>query len=150
MLQPSSSVSCLELYYGEMVSVYECSAMVRACKTKIVPCSQKNGYLFGKPVGLLTVLVSRRSCICRYCLSRDEIFEYVKRLYGFGEFAARNVTMLLGFYDLVPMDSETVGIKFFFCFSDHFSVCLSRFTLRTSTRSTFRSRVARLHLSCNS
>lgn len=33
----------------------------------------------------------------------------MKGLHGFGDFAANNVAMLLGFYEEVPMDSETVS-----------------------------------------
>ena len=33
----------------------------------------------------------------------------MKGLYGFGDYAAGNVVMLLGFYEEVPMDSETVS-----------------------------------------
>ncbi|CAM9701062.1 unnamed protein product [Ascophyllum nodosum] len=40
--------------------------------------------------------------------TRDEVFKFVKNLYGFGDYAAGNVTMLLGFYEEVPLDSETV------------------------------------------
>ena len=42
---------------------------------------------------------------------RDEVFKFVKNLYGFGDYAAGNVTMLLGFYEEVPLDSETVGFE---------------------------------------
>lgn len=41
---------------------------------------------------------------------RDEVVSYVKKLHGFGDFAASNVGMLLGFYDAIPMDSETVRV----------------------------------------
>lgn len=40
------------------------------------------------------------------------MLSFVKKLHGFGDFAASNVAMLLGFYDLVPMDSETVRFVF--------------------------------------
>lgn len=41
------------------------------------------------------------------CL-RGEVFAYVKGIHGFGAYAAGNVAMLLGFYDEIPLDSETV------------------------------------------
>lgn len=44
------------------------------------------------------------------CL-REEVLKFVKSLYGFGDYAAGNVAMLLGFYEDVPMDSETVSTK---------------------------------------
>lgn len=37
------------------------------------------------------------------------MLKFVKSLYGFGDYAAGNVAMLLGFYEDVPMDSETVS-----------------------------------------
>eukprot|EP00903_Cladosiphon_okamuranus_P016401 g15123.t1 len=40
--------------------------------------------------------------------TREEVFKFVKGLHGFGDYAAGNVVMLLGFYEEVPMDSETV------------------------------------------
>ncbi|CAM9806113.1 unnamed protein product [Pylaiella littoralis] len=40
--------------------------------------------------------------------TREEVLKFVKNLYGFGDYAAGNVAMLLGFYEEVPMDSETV------------------------------------------
>lgn len=40
---------------------------------------------------------------------REEVLKFVKGLYGFGDYAAGNVAMLLGFYEDVPMDSETVS-----------------------------------------
>eukprot|EP00752_Nemacystus_decipiens_P002655 g2484.t1 len=39
---------------------------------------------------------------------REEVLKFVKCLHGFGDYAAANVVMLLGFYEEVPMDSETV------------------------------------------
>ncbi|CAN0501440.1 unnamed protein product, partial [Ectocarpus sp. 8 AP-2014] len=39
---------------------------------------------------------------------REEVLKFVKGLYGFGDYAAGNVAMLLGFYEDIPMDSETV------------------------------------------
>ncbi|CAM9977428.1 unnamed protein product [Ectocarpus sp. 12 AP-2014] len=40
--------------------------------------------------------------------TREEVLTFVKSLYGFGDYAAGNVAMLLGFYEDIPMDSETV------------------------------------------
>lgn len=40
--------------------------------------------------------------------TRGEVLDFVKKLHGFGDFAASNVAMHLKFYDIVPMDSETV------------------------------------------
>ena len=45
----------------------------------------------------------------RYVCNREEVKKFVKGLHGFGDFAANNVAMLLGFYEEVPMDSETVS-----------------------------------------
>lgn len=42
---------------------------------------------------------------------REEVMKFVKDLYGFGDYAAGNVVMLLGFYEEVPMDSETVSSR---------------------------------------
>lgn len=42
-----------------------------------------------------------------YCC-REEVMKFVKSLHGFGDYAAGNVAMLLGFYAEVPLDSETV------------------------------------------
>ncbi|CAM9805815.1 unnamed protein product, partial [Hapterophycus canaliculatus] len=39
---------------------------------------------------------------------REEVLKFVKSLYGFGDYAAGNVAMLLGYYEEVPLDSETV------------------------------------------
>lgn len=49
----------------------------------------------------MPVLVTPRAC-------REEVMKFVKSLYGFGDYAASNVAMLLGFYAEVPLDSETV------------------------------------------
>ncbi len=40
---------------------------------------------------------------------REEVLKFVKGLHGFGDYAAGNVAMLLGFYEEVPLDSETVS-----------------------------------------
>ncbi|CAM9547081.1 unnamed protein product [Laminaria digitata] len=40
--------------------------------------------------------------------TREEVMKFVKSLHGFGDYAAGNVAMLLGFYEEVPLDSETV------------------------------------------
>lgn len=37
------------------------------------------------------------------------MLKFVKNLYGFGDYAAGNVAMLLGFYNEIPLDSETVS-----------------------------------------
>lgn len=42
--------------------------------------------------------------------------KFVKSLHGFGDYAAGNVAMLLGFYEEIPLDSETVGQRRALCF----------------------------------
>lgn len=42
---------------------------------------------------------------------REEVLKFVKGLHGFGDYAAGNVAMLLGFYEEVPLDSETVSLR---------------------------------------
>lgn len=56
---------------------------------------------------------------------RDEVLKFVKKLHGFGDFAASNVAMHLKFYDIVPMDSETVRLRVHCIFHLSFALWLS-------------------------
>lgn len=41
-------------------------------------------------------------------ISTHELYQYILSIYGFGAFSSHNVVQLLGRYDVIPSDSETV------------------------------------------
>lgn len=89
-------MSVLIVEKSEFRQSYVCRKMLEITSSELPLC--------------LSVFVSL-SCgpVTSHKCGREEILKFVKGLYGFGDYAAGNVVMLLGFYEGVPMDSETVS-----------------------------------------
>eukprot|EP00123_Amoebidium_parasiticum_P018389 comp24188_c0_seq1/m.44329 comp24188_c0_seq1/g.44329 ORF comp24188_c0_seq1/g.44329 comp24188_c0_seq1/m.44329 type:complete len:378 (-) comp24188_c0_seq1:177-1310(-) len=103
-----NSLLCAELgRHGAFPSPWELAAVEPAD----LQARCKVGYRAGRIVALARAVVAGTLDLAWYehtARTADEVFVALQGLEGFGPFAAKNVLQLLGFFEHIPADSETV------------------------------------------